>query len=302
MKPAAQMTFADACDVFLKWCELRVAEGKMAPLTQLYYLRRTNTNLRPAFGKYRLADFAARADELADAYKLRRMQEVKPATVNRELATLKKLMAVATKKKLVSVNALTGYELLTENNQRERVITPEEFQRLLDCAPTPHCRLLCLIAWNTGLRLSSCLTLRWAEIDWERNEIIKAVKHQRKAGEKKVRVPMTAALAKELRAWRLSQGPVSEYVTPSPKNPKKPMLVSSDFGLKRAVKAAGLSDLTFHDLRHCFATYFLMRTKNLHALAAILGHSPAEQYRMSLRYAHILSEEKHEAMRLFSVG
>jgi integrase len=294
------LTVSKTCDLFLAWCQMRVDEGKMAPLTLRYYTQRTNTHVRKAFGKMKLADFAKGAELLVDAYKARRMKDVAPATVNRELATLKKLVAWAAQKKLIASNVLSGYELLTENNRRERVLTPEEYQRLLDNCPSAHCRLACIIAWNTGLRLEGVLTLKWAEIDRDRNEIVKVVKHQRRAGPKAVRIPITPTLAAELKAWKDSQRVLSQYVIPSPRNRHSHILITSDFGFQKAAKAAKLSDLTFHDLRHCFATYFLMRTKNLNALAAILGHSPAEQYRMSLRYAHILSEEKHEAMRQFA--
>jgi len=52
----------------------------------------------------------------------------------------------------------------------------------------------------------------------------------------------------------------------------------------QAQAAAGLRDVHVHDLRHTFASHFIMRTNDLPALQKLLGHStPA----MTLRYAHL---------------
>jgi hypothetical protein len=42
--------------------------------------------------------------------------------------------------------------------------------------------------------------------------------------------------------------------------------------------------ITFHDLRHTFAAWFLRKGGSLHALRDILGHS---DYKTTLRYAHL---------------
>lgn len=58
-------------------------------------------------------------------------------------------------------------------------------------------------------------------------------------------------------------------------------------------------DFRFHDLRHTFATHFLRNTKDFRALQEILGHS---DYRMTLRYSHVLDDHKREAMEAFERG
>jgi integrase len=51
-----------------------------------------------------------------------------------------------------------------------------------------------------------------------------------------------------------------------------------------AVEAAGLEDFHFHDLRHHFASWYIMRGGSLPSLQQILGHA---DLKMTLRYAHL---------------
>jgi Phage integrase family len=51
-----------------------------------------------------------------------------------------------------------------------------------------------------------------------------------------------------------------------------------------AVEAAGLDDFRFHDTRHHFASWFMMRGGSLQALKELLGHS---DIKTTLIYAHL---------------
>jgi integrase len=53
---------------------------------------------------------------------------------------------------------------------------------------------------------------------------------------------------------------------------------------ERAVSDAKLDDFTFHDLRHTFASHFMMRGGNLAELRDLLGHADVK---MTTRYAHL---------------
>jgi integrase len=56
---------------------------------------------------------------------------------------------------------------------------------------------------------------------------------------------------------------------------------------ENAIKEAKLDDLRFHDLRHHFASWFVMRGGSLQALKEILGHA---DLKITLRYAHLAPE------------
>ncbi|MBI5210745.1 MAG: site-specific integrase [Elusimicrobia bacterium] len=61
---------------------------------------------------------------------------------------------------------------------------------------------------------------------------------------------------------------------------------------EQVVKAAGIHSFRFHDLRHSFASHFIMRTNDLPTLQALLGHStPAMTQRYTrLSRGHLASE------------
>lgn len=55
-------------------------------------------------------------------------------------------------------------EQLLEHNVRDRVLSVEEFQRLLEAAPN-YLRPILLLAHDTGMRRGEILNLRWSQVD-----------------------------------------------------------------------------------------------------------------------------------------
>ena len=77
-------------------------------------------------------------------------------------------------------------------------------------------------------------------------------------------------------------------------------IVNTQRPFKRAVKAAGIDDLRFHDLRHCAASYLLERGVDVRTTMQILGHKDP---RMTLRvYASTTDKRMREAMDKLAIG
>ena len=314
--------FASLADEFLIDCQRRVNEGNLSPKTESFYRQMFTSCLIPWFGerdakKITTEDIEAFKEERSGAARKVRIGDgkikdlkvaVRPATVNRNLSALSALFTFGIKRKRVKENPCAHVERLREDNKRDRFLSKEEISRLLSECKTDHLRLAVLVSLEAGLRLEGCITLRWSEIDFERNEIVKICK-----GRKEVRVPLTRKLRDALLDHQKRQKEAillnpdltfeekskivkAGLVIPSPVNPLKPMRVDANFGFETACRRAGISDITFHDLRRTFATHFIVATGDIHTLACILGHSTTH---VTERYAHMLDDHKRELMKKF---
>ena len=234
-----------------------------------------------------------------EAFKRARMLDVTqrhgppaPATINRELAAIKRLFAWAIEQQpaLLVYNPMPLVKKLKEDNSRTRFLTEEEIATLLSCCTNHRVKMAVIIALETGLRKHGVMTLQWSDI--QDGSITKKVK-----GKKKVFIPVTATLAVALADYRREHPVISPYVLPSPSRPNKPLRVEGDWrAFHRALERAGITDFRFHDLRHTFASHFLMRTGDLKTLQSILGHS---DLRMTNRYTHLLDSHVRKQMALF---
>jgi integrase len=94
----------------------------------------------------------------------------KPATVNRELACLRSMFNVARKGLIhlpggvLSENPVSSVKFLDEHNIRDRVLTAEEFQRMLDASPE-YLKPILHCAYHTGMRRGELLELTWDRVE-----------------------------------------------------------------------------------------------------------------------------------------
>jgi integrase len=93
-------------------------------------------------------------------------REMSPATVNRYLQVLSKVLSLAYDNGLIDSNPMSRVRRLREPPPRERYITGEEEERLLTALRTYGERVeaLAALGLDTGLRLSELLRLRWEDV------------------------------------------------------------------------------------------------------------------------------------------
>jgi len=196
------------------------------------------------------------------------------ASINRPLALLRHLLRMAAVDWEV-LPRVPVIRLEREPQGRIRWLEPEEEVRLLDaCAKSANTSLLPMVtvALETGLRKGELLGLTWDRIDMSRGVIRLEVTKSGKRRE----VPMRQGVYNVLSAL------------PKPHEGRVWPDIEIRSAFETAVEAAKLdAPLTFHDLRHSFASWWMMRGGKLESLSKILGHATLA---MTMRYAHLSPE------------
>ncbi len=249
------------------------------------------------YGRYWAKELGERAADDLQASEIAtwqraRARKVKPATVNRAHAYLKRLLNLARRDGLIHSNAASQVTLLRENNARFRFLDPEEDARLEEVLPRRYW-LMVLFALNTGLRLAEQLSLERSDLNF-RTEMIRV---RRGKGNKARHVPMNATV-KAILAEIMAEQDTAEPCTANGKNglvvpglvfPSTTGTVMNKRNLqqrvfRKACKKAGIHDATWHDLRHTYASRLVEGGVDLYVVKELLGHS---SILMTQRYAHL---------------
>ena len=227
-------------------------------------------NLRAHFGDSKLTEInAERIDEFKDS---RLNSKVRAATVNRDLAVLRRMLRIAERKRLIMSSPFREVEMLEERKERRQphILTLDEEKKLLATAPD-HVRILAILILDSGLRSGrEALALKWKNVDFAEKAIF--VRQSKSlAGIRSV--PMSSRCNSELLRWRERLGPeFSEYVFANPQLPKT-HLRDVRTAWSDALKAAGLEYFWLYDLRHTFASRLTQAGVSPLFVAQIMGHS-----------------------------
>ncbi len=221
---------------------------------------------------------------LIEKFKIERLKEVKPDTVNKDLACLKTMFNKAMDWGCFdAVNPVSKVSFLKSENKRLRYLEKEEIPILVEhCGG--HLKPIVIVALNTGMRKGELLSLKWQDVDFRR-ETIQLLKTKNN----KVRhIPMNNAVKDALLSVR--KNPESPYVFT---NRQGTMLLDVKRSFTTALKKSGIKSFRFHDLRHTFASQLVMSGVDLNTVRDLLGHSTLE---MTLRYTHLSPNYKKRAV------
>jgi len=163
---------------------------------------------------------------------------------------------------------------------RERWLTKKEWERL-KCSleqTAPHLLTIAEFAITTGLRASNILSLEWSQCDLRRRALW--IHPEQSKSRKPIGIPLSNSACMILKKQR---GQHDKWVFPYHPD-GTPIGRVSNHGWKSARKAAGLDDITFHCLRHTFATWHVLNGTPLEVLKDLGGWA---DIKMVLRYAHM---------------
>jgi integrase len=235
----------------------------------------------------------------------------KGSTVNRYLQLLSKIFELAFEEGYVDSNPVRRVPLEREGEGRERYLTYEEEARLLPVLTgrLDHLRAPVIVAIDTGMRkVTELLRLRVEHCNFGEHPIFFNIGGRdvevrpdhlivEKSKNRKPRtIPMTPRVRAELSAVMQdrAEGPIFCNFRTGVN------LVEIKKGFKRACELAGIphgqnkpGGLTFHDLRHTFATRLAERGVSETARMALLGQSSTKMVR---RYSHATPEALEDAV------
>ena len=169
------------------------------------------------------------------------------ATINRELAALKRMLNLGANQTPPTVDRLPHIPMLKENNVRKGFFEHDEFLALRDALPN-YLKGFVTFGYKTGWRLEEIATLTWDQVDLKRGVA------RLEAGTTKNDDARTVYLDSELmdiirRQWsnRKENGVKLPFVFLNNKGDNR--IKRFDKAWKTACKEAGIGERIFHDLR-----------------------------------------------------
>jgi len=281
-------------------------------------------HILPALGKRRI-DKIGVAD--VDAFRdNRRAAGLAPQTVNKLLTTLAAIFTCAQRRELITRNPATVTErcrlnadelametLLTDADDSNEsvspgdVLSPEEAARLIAAAAPGFAKTFLLTAVLTGARVGELTALTWDDVNFAtgrlsiRRSVSWAKLRDQKDSKPRFYEPKTPAgkrtidlapeLVSALKPWKLAcpKGPLS-LVFPTEDGTPKHRSTITHHGLRPALIAAGLPQVTLHSLRHTCASALILAGTDCLEVAKFLGHAKPT-VTMSV-YAHWFNTRK----------
>jgi len=274
MKEIVKSDEAVKCPTFAVWGETYLSLEEVKALsTYQDRVESVRLQLIPFFGKKSLADITpADVEAFRAQRKLRNGKAPTAATVNADHAFLKHILSVAERRSFIATNVAKRVPLPSPNNERDRILTEDEWKRLY-AAASPHLKPIVLVAYQLGLRLGEILGLTWDQIDLQRG-FIKLRAKDTKTKEARL-VPLTpevrSSLAEIAKVRRLNTNRVFLYQGKPVREIKK--------AFHNAVRATGVENLRFHDLRHCAATNLRRAGVDTVTAMKIVGHKSERMHR-----------------------
>jgi integrase len=295
---ARGMTIAELCDLYLA-----EGVGHKKPSTIKNDRSRMEHHIRPLIGRLRL-DKITRAEiermqrDITTGKTAARPPEERrqggivhggPGTAAQAIAVLGAVMSFAVSRGLRDDNPVRGVKK-APTRKMERFLSETEIARLAEALdqetartgdPYPAAAIKLLLF--TGCRRSEIMTLRWADVDFERAFLVLP---DSKTGRKVVylNAPALAALAD------LPRQMGNPHVICGHREGAR--YVGLDKVWQRVRNAARLDGVRLHDLRHSFASIGAGAGLGLPIVGKLLGHT---QSATTQRYAHLADDPLRRA-------
>jgi integrase len=220
---------------------------------------------------------------------------------------LRAILIKAYKERLIPVNPLMNIRLPRPDLKLHKFWVQNEITKYLTAPSTMESPVyyISAVAIETGMRLAELCGLCWDRVDFRRN-LIHVTRTRDKTGVKdstKTKlsriIPMTTMVRNLLTDLFDQREPDCEYVFTGKKGGPIPYgHIYRQFGIAQA-EASIKNKIRFHDLRHTFASNYVMSGGNVFDLQKLLGHTKIE---MTMIYAHLSPNHLQGSLRFMGGG
>ena len=236
-----------------------------------------------------------------------------PKTVRNIHAMIHRALVDAVAWKYINDNPASNVKPPKRPRTRRKVWKPDQIQTFLESVQHDRFAALFLLELTTGIRRGQICGLKWTDIDLDAGEItvhdnrVVVKGHARdKEGGKTTNADQTISIDRAtlaaLRSWHAVQSHEREFFgddyhpgdyvfTFEDGRPPHPDTIRQRFD--RLAAAAGLSRITFHDLRHSYATGALKAGINPKVISERIGHANVGFFLQT--YAHVLRNDDRDA-------
>ncbi len=178
---------------------------------------------------------------------------------------------------IVNIKTPKGYKKIPV------VLTRQEVKRLIEAAGSKKSRLMLMLLYSSGLRLSEALNLRLDDLELgEKMGWVRAGK-----GGKDRMFILSEALIKDLEKYT-AKNKITKYLFSNIKG--EPLSARNVQKIvERAAREAGIKKrVSPHTLRHCFATHLLESGVGIRQIQELLGHANLQTTQI---YTKVSTEE-----------
>lgn len=287
-----KLSFRKACK---EWLEFH-SKPKHSPATSEEATRMVEKIFLPFFGDKELDQLSTRDVEGLIAYL--KKQGIKNATVNRYLQALKCIINYFRKKEYIQKNVVSIVGILPEEPTEANYLSLEQAKFFLNHVNAKYQRdkrwvyAFYLLALNTGMRIGEILALKWDCVDLLGKRLIvrRSYCHQTQQirettkGRKIRHLGINSSLLPELQELWKKRNTDDSLVFCNTRNKILNMANFKRDFYQKDLREAGLPWIKIHELRHTFASHFVMNNGNLYDLQKLLGHT---HVRTTERYAHL---------------
>jgi site-specific recombinase XerD len=160
------------------------------------------------------------------------------------------------------------------------VLAESEIRNLLDCEKNPKHRLLLMLVYSSGLRVSEVVALKKEHIDFHRKLILIRTGKGRKdrytlLSDRAAEFIMQYCCLHEINGWLFPGSSAGRHLS---------VRSAQSIFAKALAKAQITKPASIHSLRHTFATHLLENGTDIRYIQELLGHTTL---RTTQRYTHV---------------